>query len=246
MATGRRRARRLERVDRDADGPTCLEREPVDPDRTEPSAPTMAVVWMSFSGSLMDSLPRRTRRVGSPISRFYLPAVQLPKVALTGQGGRGHHKTWPLRVISRQAGGDLSLTCRVSGLDLACSGSAWLGSGGWAQVSVARCRRPRGRLASVFLGVRFGSARRGFADLETRQRRKSFVGSNPTASVFFREKTQRASEGGRPDRRSEHRRMKRAVISERGPPTLVSRGTLGLPEGRVIRRTPSEIGMRRS
>ena len=79
----------------------------------------------------------------------------------------------------------MSLTCRASGLDLACRFSVCLGSGRWAKVSVARCRGPRRRFASVFLGVRFGSAWRGFADLENRQRRKPFVGSNPTPSVFW-------------------------------------------------------------
>jgi hypothetical protein len=51
--------------------------------------------------------------------------------------------------------------------------------------------------------------------------------------------------GSGPDRWSEHRLMKRAVISERGPPTLVSSGSRGPHEGRAIRRAPSEIGMGR-
>ena len=98
------------------------------------------------------------------------------------QGRAGESRS---SAISRQTSRDLSLTCRASGLDLACGGSVWLGSGRWAKVSVARCRGPRGRFAPVFLGVRFGSARRGFTDLENRQRRKSFVGSNPTPSAWF-------------------------------------------------------------
>ena len=51
--------------------------------------------------------------------------------------------------------------------------------------------------------------------------------------------------GSGPDRWSEHRLMKRAVISERGPPTLVTSGSRGPHEGRAIRRAPSEIGMGR-
>ena len=41
------------------------------------------------------------------------------------------------------------------------------------------------RVSALFKGVPAGSARRGFAELENRQRRKSFVGSNPTPSVFW-------------------------------------------------------------
>ena len=94
-------------------------------------------------------------------------------------------KTPPFRVISRQARRDLSLTCRASGLDLACGGSVWLGSGRWAKVSVARCRGPQGRFGLVFMGDCERRPGDPFADLENRQRRKSFVGSNPTPSVFL-------------------------------------------------------------
>ena len=41
------------------------------------------------------------------------------------------------------------------------------------------------RVLALFKGVPAGSARRGFAELENRQRRKSFVGSNPTPSALF-------------------------------------------------------------
>ena len=105
----------------------------------------------------------------------------------------------------------------------------------------ATLARGRGLTAAVWMGGRAVEC----TGLENRQRRKSFVGSNPTPSVFFGEKTQRVSVRGGPDRRSEHRLMKRAVISERGPPTLVSSGSRGPPEGRAIRRAPSEIGMGR-
>ena len=41
------------------------------------------------------------------------------------------------------------------------------------------------RVSALFKGVPAGSARRGFAELENRQRRKSFVGSNPTPSASW-------------------------------------------------------------
>ena len=151
----------------------------------------------------------------------------------------------PLLAISRHASRDLSVTCLVSGLDLSRSVSVWLDFASRARPRLTRRGRLQERFTLVFKGDPFGGARRGFADLENRQRRKSFVGSNPTPSVFFGEKTQRVSVRGGPDRRSEHRLMKRAVISERGPPTLVSSGSRGPPEGRAIRRAPSEIGMGR-
>ena len=43
--------------------------------------------------------------------------------------------------------------------------------------------RASGAFRPCFHGLRFGSARWGFADLENRQRRKSLVGSNPTPSA---------------------------------------------------------------
>ena len=55
-------------------------------------------------------------------------------------------------------------------------------------------RRPR----YVFGGVRSGSRVDPSADLENRQRRKPFVGSNPTQSVFFT----RRNASGTPCRRS--------------------------------------------
>ncbi len=75
----------------------------------------------------------------------------------------------PFRVISRQANRDLSLTCLVSGLDLARGGSVWLdfasGTGGLSP----RRRGLQERFVLVFMGVRADSPRRGFADLENRQ-----------------------------------------------------------------------------
>ena len=104
----------------------------------------------------------------------------------------------------------------------------------WTGPFFTRPGRLQKRFVLVFRAVCAGSARRAFADLENRQRRKSFVGSNPTPSVFFSEKTQRVSVRGCPDRRSKHRRMKRAVISDRGPPALVSSGSRGpeIPAGK--------------
>jgi hypothetical protein len=49
------------------------------------------------------------------------------------------------------------------------------------------------RVLALFKGVPAGSARRGFADLENRQRRKSFVGSNPTPSVWVFASSRRGS-----------------------------------------------------
>jgi hypothetical protein len=97
-----------------------------------------------------------------------------------GGGQGGHH----FLASSRQAGGDLSLTCRASGLDLACGGLVWLdfplGAGG------LRCRRqgPQERFGFGFVGIRVGSPGDPFADLETRQRQKSPVAPIPTASAL--------------------------------------------------------------
>ena len=115
---------------------------------------------------------------------FYLPAVPSPKPAPTEQKRVRESRSWPFRVILRQAGRDLSLTCPLSGLDLARRVSVWLGFARRALASAARRGRPQERFTPVFRAACAGSARRGFADLENRQRRKSFVGSNPTPSVF--------------------------------------------------------------
>jgi len=66
---------------------------------------------------------------------FYLPAVPSPKPAPTEQKRVRESRSWPFRVISRQASRDLSLTCRVSGLDLARCVSVCL--------NFARLDRPR-------------------------------------------------------------------------------------------------------
>ena len=78
----------------------------------------------------------------------------------------------------------MSLTCRASGLGLARGGSVWLDSASRPGTWPARCRGPRWRFSLVFMSIRVGRAQRGFVDLENRQRRKSFVGSNPTPSAF--------------------------------------------------------------
>ena len=98
--------------------------------------------------------------------------------------GRASPGIPPVRVISRQSGDDLSLTCRKSGLDLARHVSMWLGFASWAPGPSHRPGRPQERSGRFFLGVRADSPRKGFADLENRQRRKSLVGSNPTPSAF--------------------------------------------------------------
>ena len=79
----------------------------------------------------------------------------------------------------------MSLTCRASGLGLARGGSVWLDSAFRPGTWPARCRGPRWRFSLVFMSIRVGRAQRGFVDLENRQRRKSFVGSNPTPSAWF-------------------------------------------------------------
>ena len=142
------------------------------PDRSSPSP-------SSASGG-----PRH-RRDPSPqgIGEATQPVVLEPD-AEVGQGWEGG-KTPPFRVNSRQTSRDLSVTCPVSGLNLARRVSVWLDFARWALVSAARRGRPQERFSLVFLGVRVGSARRAFADLENRQRRKSFVGSNPTPSALF-------------------------------------------------------------
>jgi len=109
--------------------------------------------------------------------------VVLETDAEVGQGWEGG-KTPPFRVHSRQTSRDLSVTCPVSGLNLARRVSVWLDFARWALVSAARRGRPQERFALVFSAVRFGSFGRGFAALENRQRRKSLVGSNPTPSAF--------------------------------------------------------------
>jgi len=116
---------------------------------------------------------------------FYLPAVTSPKPAPTEQRRARESRSWPLRVISRQTSRDLSLTCPLSGLDLACCVSVWLDFASGTGSLAPRCRGPQERFAPVFVDVRVGSPGDPFADLENRQRRKSFVGSNPTPSVFL-------------------------------------------------------------
>jgi hypothetical protein len=100
---------------------------------------------------------------------FYLPAVPSPKPAPTEQKRVRESRSWPFRVFSRQAGRDLSLTCPLSGLDLARRVSVWLDIARWARVSVARRRRSQERLTRVSSGVRLRSRRAPFADLENRQ-----------------------------------------------------------------------------
>ena len=70
----------------------------------------------------------------------------------------------------------MSLTCRASGLDLARGGSVWLDFALLARIALPRRERAQTRFGLVFNSIRCGSARRGFADLENRQRRKSLVG----------------------------------------------------------------------
>ena len=113
-----------------------------------------------------------------------------------GEGGGSHSRSF--RVISGQIERDLSLTCPVSGLDLARRVSGCLDFDARAGCCSSRRARPQERFVQAFRGVRADSLRRAFADLENRQRRKSFVGSNPTPSAFLREKTQRASLRERP------------------------------------------------
>ena len=110
--------------------------------------------------------------------------MAVPEVATTEQG-RGDIISSPFGVTSRQAGGDLSLTCLVSGLDLARRDSVWLDFDARAGCCSSRRARPQERFGLVFKGDPLGSARRGFADLENRQRRKSFVSSNRTPSAFW-------------------------------------------------------------
>ena len=100
---------------------------------------------------------------------FYLPAVPSPKPAPTEQKRGRESRSWPFRVISRQASRDLSLTCLVSGLDLARCVSVWLGFASGTGGLSPRRRGLQERFVLVFGAVCAGSARRGFADLENRQ-----------------------------------------------------------------------------
>jgi hypothetical protein len=131
----------------------------------------------------------------------------------------------------------------MSGLDLARCVSVCLNFARWDRPRFTRRGRLQKRFVLVFIAVCAGSARRDFADLENRQRRKSFVGSKLTPFAFFCEKTQRVSERGCPDRRSQRRWMKRVAPGERGPQTLVCSGSRG-PEAparqRLSVRTPEQ------
>jgi len=64
---------------------------------------------------------------------FYLPGVPFPKPAPTEQSRvRESHSRFS--ATSRQASRDLSVTCLVRGLDLACRDSIRLGFARWACV----------------------------------------------------------------------------------------------------------------
>ena len=65
-------------------------------------------------------------------------AKAVPEAAWIGEG-RGDFHSRLFRANSRQTSRDLSLTCLVSGLDLACCVSVWLGC--FVLVEGQRCRR---------------------------------------------------------------------------------------------------------
>jgi len=92
----------------------------------------------------------------------------LPEAAWIGEG-RGDFVSRPFRAISRQAGRDLSLTCLVSGLDLACRGLVWLDF--VVLVEGQRCRRRGpGTFRTCFPSCSRWDSPRGVVDLENRQR----------------------------------------------------------------------------
>ena len=107
--------------------------------------------------------------------------------------GRGSSRLPPFRANSRQASRDLSLTCLMSGLDLALRVSVWLEFAFWAGGCSPRRVRPQERFDFVFSGVPAASLPSAFADLENRLRRKSFVGLNPTPSVWVFASSRRGS-----------------------------------------------------
>ena len=169
---------------RDAKGLAGLEGEPVDP--TEPSTPPTAVIRMSFSWLLMDSPLRKAVFDQGRPQPILQAGEEVPRLILTGQGGgfpvlaiKSQIKTALSRLV-RDLSGEWSrfgLLClglsRFVSVSRLGPGPRWLVEDGFRSVSPLFLR-------AIAMAVPGGA----LPTLKTGNGENSFVGSNPTPSVW--------------------------------------------------------------